>query len=80
MKEYFEKTGQVKNNGKSKKFVLRGERNARYHEKILLNKNKFIFSFLFLNQHNCILSRLVVYKKAYDISRKGSHSSQKNLS
>ena len=32
MKEYFEKTIQVKNNDKSKKFVLRGQRNARYHE------------------------------------------------
>ena len=43
-KEYFEKTRQVKNNDKSKKFVLRGERNARYHEKILSNKKKFQFS------------------------------------
>ena len=33
-----------KNNDKSKKFVLRGERNARYHEKILSNKKKFQFS------------------------------------
>ena len=33
----------------------------------------FIISFLFLIHHNCILPRLVVYKKAYDISRKGSH-------
>ena len=29
-----------KNIDKSKKFVLRGERNARYHEKILSNKKK----------------------------------------
>ena len=28
---------------------------------------------LILVQHNFILSQLVVYKKAYDISRKGSH-------
>ena len=34
-------------------------------------KIKLIISILFLIQHNCILSRLVVYKKAYDISRKG---------
>ena len=39
-KEYFEKTRQVKNNDKSKKYILRGHRNARYHEKILSNKTK----------------------------------------
>ena len=37
------KTRQVKNNDKSKKFVFRGQRNARYHEKILSNKKKFLF-------------------------------------
>ena len=41
LKEYFEKTRQVKNNDKSKKFVLRGQRNARYHEKVISNKTKF---------------------------------------
>ena len=35
-----EKTRHVKNNDKSKKYILRGQRNARYHEKILSNKNK----------------------------------------
>ena len=30
----------VKNNDKSKKFVLRGQRNTRYHERILSNKKK----------------------------------------
>ena len=44
LKEYFEKTRQSKNNNKSKKFVLRGQRNVRYHEKILSNKKKFQFS------------------------------------
>ena len=44
-KAHFEKTRQIKNNDKSKKFVLRGERNARYHEKILTNKKNF-FNFL----------------------------------
>ena len=34
VKEYFEKTRHVKNNKKSRKYVLRGKRNARYHEKI----------------------------------------------
>ena len=37
LKENFEKTRQVKNNDKSKKFVLRGQRNTRYHKKILSN-------------------------------------------
>ena len=41
LKEYFEKTRQIKNNNKSKKFVLRGQRNTRYHEKILSNKKKY---------------------------------------
>ena len=40
VKKYFEKTRQVKNNDKAKKFVLRGQRNARYHEKVLSNKTK----------------------------------------
>ena len=40
LKEYFEKTRQVKNNDKSKKYILRGHRNASYHEKILSNKKK----------------------------------------
>ena len=31
--------------------------------------NNFVISFLFLIQHNRILSRLVVYKKAFDIRR-----------
>ena len=35
VKEYFEKTRHVKNNDKSKKYILRGERNTRYHEKKL---------------------------------------------
>ena len=39
-KEYFEKTRQVKNNDKSKKYILRGQRNTRCHEKILSNKKK----------------------------------------
>ena len=38
--EYFEKTRQVENNDKSKKYVLRRQRNTRYHEKILSIKNK----------------------------------------
>ena len=31
----------LKNNDKYKKYIQRGQRNTRYHEKILSNKNKF---------------------------------------
>ena len=37
-KESFEKTRHIKNNDKSKKYILRGERNARYYERILSTK------------------------------------------
>ena len=40
VKEYFDKTRHVKNNDKSRKYILRGQENARYHEKILSNKKK----------------------------------------
>ena len=35
VKESFEKTRQVENNDKSKKYFLRGERTIRYHDRIL---------------------------------------------
>ena len=40
MEEYFEKTKHIKNNNKSKKYILRRQRNARYHDRILSNKKK----------------------------------------
>ena len=40
VKEYFENTRQVKNNDKSKKYILRGQRNARYHERLLSNRKQ----------------------------------------
>ena len=40
VKEFYEKIRHVKNNDKSKKFILRGERNMRYNERILSNKKK----------------------------------------
>ena len=48
VKEKFEKTSHVKNNNKSKKYVLRGERNVRYHEKVLSNKTK-LYNFNFIS-------------------------------
>ena len=50
----------VKNNDECRKYILRGQRNLRYPERIQSNKKK---SYNFT---------LVLYKKAYDISRKGS--------
>ena len=44
-----------------------------------LIKINLIISILFLIQYNCILSRAVVYKKAFDISRKGSHILRSNF-
>ena len=38
VKESFQKSRHVKNNDKCKKYILRGQRNAKYHEKILSNK------------------------------------------
>ena len=35
-KEYFEKTRQVKNNDKFKKYILKGQRNAIYQEKKII--------------------------------------------
>ena len=40
VKESFEKRRHIKNNDKPKKYILRGQRNARYYERILSNKNK----------------------------------------
>ena len=40
VKESFEKTRHVKNNDKSKKYILRGERNVRCYERVLSNKIK----------------------------------------
>ena len=75
VREFFEKTIQFKNNYKSKNYNLRGQRNTRYHEKVYqINRNPII-SILFLIKHNRILSRLLVYKKAFDISRKASRRS-----
>ena len=47
VKEKFEKTRHGKKNNKSKKYILRGERNVRYHGKTLSNKRKtYNFNFI----------------------------------
>ena len=44
-KRVFEKTRHVENNDKFKKYILRGQRNARYHNRILSNiKKSFNFT------------------------------------
>ena len=40
VKQKFEKTRHVKNDDKSTKYILRGERNVRYHDRVLSNKKK----------------------------------------
>ena len=40
VKEYFEKTKYNQNNNKSKKYILRGQSNTKYQERILSNTNK----------------------------------------
>ena len=40
VKESFEKTRHIKNNDRSKKYFLHGQRNTRYHEKRLSIKKK----------------------------------------
>ena len=41
VKEKFEKTRHVKNIDKSKMYILRGQRNAKYYDRILSNKKNF---------------------------------------
>ena len=40
VKESFEKTRHLKNNDKSQRYILRGQRNTRYHDRVLSNKKK----------------------------------------
>ena len=56
-KETFEKTRHVKNKYKSKKYILRGERNTRYHEKKLSNKKK---SNNLTSFYNIIFSKTII--------------------
>ena len=48
VKEFFEKTREVKNNDKSKKYILRGQRNVRYYERVLSIKKKS-YNFYFIS-------------------------------
>ena len=47
VKESFEKPRHVKKNDKSKKYILRGQRNVRYHDRVLSNKKRsYNFNFI----------------------------------
>ena len=50
VKESFEKTRHVKNNEKSKKYILRGQKNVRYYERILSNKKKVYLEIYFMQK------------------------------
>ena len=41
-KEKFENTRHNKNKGKSNKYILRGERNVKFYDRILSNKKEFL--------------------------------------
>ena len=40
VKEKFKKTRHVKNNDKFKKYILRGQINVKYHDRVLSNTKK----------------------------------------
>ena len=74
LKESFEKNRHVKNNDKSKKYVLRGQRNVRHHETKLLNKNKpYEFNFNSNSTYLFIFTTSSVQKDTRHQSR-GSHN------
>ena len=48
-KESFEKTRRIKNNDKFKKYILRGQRNTRYQERILSKKEILYYNIILSN-------------------------------
>ena len=69
-KEKYEKTRHVKTNDKSKKYNLRGQRNVRYHDRILSNKRK---------SYNLSFTQFYTYpiRKEYSSSLKVVHMLKK---
>ena len=54
VKEKIEKTWHVKNDDKSKKYILRGQRNVRYHDRVLSNKKQsYNFTFISNSTYFC---------------------------
>ena len=60
VKESFQKTRHVKNIDKSKKYVLRGHRNARYHEKKISNKKNSSLQIMHVLKQYCVENTTVV--------------------
>ena len=74
VKESFEKTRQVKNNDKSRKYILRGYRKARYHEKTLSKKKKSNNFINFLQDLNRYRVEIFSVKTTFDdLSNDVSH-------
>ena len=74
LKESFEKKqGMLKKTTNLKGLYYEDREIQDIMKKYYQIKINLIISILFLMQHNRILSRLVVHKKAFDISRKRSH-------
>ena len=69
-KESFEKTRHVKNNDKSKKFVLRGHRNTRHYEKILSKKRNLII--FYQHYQETIFIKSKNYARAKNVTLKTS--------
>ena len=55
-REKYEKTRNIKNNDKTKKYILRGERNQKYYDKILSKNTQKKIILLILNEfYNTII-------------------------
>ena len=52
-REKYERNRNVKNNYKIKKYILRGERNQKYYDKILSKNTQKKIILIILNECNC---------------------------
>ena len=66
VKEFFEKTRHIKNNDKSKKYILRGQRNIKYHERILSIKKKSNLFVNFLEEYNRYNAEIINVNITFD--------------
>ena len=64
VKEFFEKTRHAKNIDKSKKYILRGHRNTRYHERNLISFLKRTISFSFVRART--FNRARTFTRTFD--------------
>ena len=74
VKNNFEKTRHIKNNDKSKKYILKGHRNTRFYEQILSNKKKSYNFIIFLEDYNRYLVEIFSVNITFDdLSNDVSH-------